>query len=190
MDEWGIDICATASQKCLEAPPGLALVSVSEKALEHMKARKVPISGWALNLLKWKEWADKGRDTQPYYLTMAVNNVVALRKSLESILEEGLPARFARHKAVGDAFRQGLRELGLKPLGTDAQASGIVGVFSVPEGHKDSEIVSFMKDEYGIQIAGGLGKLSGKTVRVGHMGPGARMARIVPVLHGLEQWIK
>lgn len=189
VDEWGVDVCVTASQKCLESPPGLVLVSVSEKAVDHMKARKEPIDGWAMNLLKWKEAADEGRSVQPYYITMAVNNVLALRKSLQFILGEGLPSRFARHRNVGAAFRNGLRDLGLEPLGSDEQASGIVGVFRVPGGHTDTEIISFIKENYGIQIAGGLGKLAGKTARVGHMGPAASMTRIVPVLYALEHWL-
>lgn len=190
VDEWGIDICISASQKCLEAPPGLALVSVSERAWSHMARRRVPIQGWYLNLLKWRETAEAGKDYQPYFITMAVNNVAALRKSMERILQEGLEARFARHKAIGEACRNGLRKLGLQPLGRDDEASGIVTVFRVPEGHKDTDCVSFLAGNYGIQVAGGLGRLAGETVRIGHMGPGARMSKIVPVLYGLEQWLK
>lgn len=188
VDEWGVDVCVTASQKCLESPPGLFLVSVGDKAYDSMKARKQPISGWAMNMLKWKEFADS-RPSQPYYITMPVNNVLALRKSLSFILQEGLDARFARHHEVGMAFRNGLRELGLELIGSDSQASGLVGVFCVPRGHVDSEIISFMKERYGIQVAGGLGKLKGKTVRVGTMGSGARMSRIMPVLHGVKEWL-
>jgi alanine-glyoxylate transaminase/serine-glyoxylate transaminase/serine-pyruvate transaminase len=189
VDEWGVDVCVTASQKCLEAPPGLVLVSVSQKAVDHMRARKTPIAGWAMNLLKWKEAADEGRFFQPYYITMAVSNVLALHKSLELILAEGLASRFARHQEVGAAFRDGVRKLGLEPYGSDEQASGIVGVFRVPEGYVDTDIVSFVKENHGIQIAGGLSRLTGKTVRVGHMGPGARMDKIVPVLDALEHWL-
>lgn len=189
VDEWGVDVCVTAAQKCLEAPPGLFLVSVSEKAYERMNARKQPISGWAMNILKWKESAESRRFHQPYYITMPVNNLRALRRSLSFILDEGLEARFARHRKVGMAFRDGVRKLGLEPVGTDSQASGLVGVFYVPEGHTDTEIVSFMKEHYGIQVAGGLGELKGKTVRVGTMGPAARMSRIIPVLYGLKDWL-
>jgi alanine-glyoxylate transaminase/serine-glyoxylate transaminase/serine-pyruvate transaminase len=189
VDEWGVDVCVTAAQKCLEAPPGLFLVSVSEKAYERMNARKQPISGWAMNILKWKESAESRRFHQPYYITMPVNNLRALRRSLSFILDEGLEARFARHRKVGMAFRDGVRKLGLEPVGIDSQASGLVGVFYVPEGHTDTEIVSFMKENYGIQVAGGLGELKGKTVRVGTMGPAARMSRIIPVLYGLKDWL-
>jgi alanine-glyoxylate transaminase/serine-glyoxylate transaminase/serine-pyruvate transaminase len=190
IDEWGIDVCVTASQKCLEAPPGLALVSVSQKAFAHMRQREKPVMGWAMNLLKWKDCADQGRDVQPYYVTMPVNNVLALRKALERILAEGLEARHERHQAVGQAFRDGVRRLGLEPVGQDCQASGTVGVFWVPEGHADRDVVSSIRDNYGIQVAGGLGRLAGQTVRVGHMGTGARMARIVPVLYALERWLE
>lgn len=188
VDEWGVDVCVTASQKCLESPPGLFSVSVSDKAYESMKARKQPISGWAMNILKWGEFAES-RPSQPHYVTMPVNNVLALHKSLSYILQEGLDARFARHHEVGMEFRSGLRELGLELIGSDSQASGLVEVFYVPRGHVESEIILFMKARYGIQVAGGLGKLKGKTVRVGTMGPGARMSRIVPVLHGVKEWL-
>lgn len=190
VDGWGVDVCIAASQKCLEAPPGLALVSVSEKAWKHMKQRKTPICGWYLNLLKWKDAADEGRDFEPYFITMAVSNVTALRRSMEKILEEGLQARFSRHKTVGRAFREGVRSLGLGVMGTNAEMSGIVTVIHAPEGYEDSEFVSFLGENYGIQVAGGLGQLEGRTIRVGHMGPGAKVTKIIPVLHGLEQWLK
>ncbi|MFZ5924580.1 MAG: pyridoxal-phosphate-dependent aminotransferase family protein [Bacillota bacterium] len=190
VDEWGVDVCIAASQKCLEAPPGLALVSVSDRAWGHMRARKKPVHGWYLNLLKWKDAAEVGKHFQPYFITMAVNNVLALRKSMERILHEGLQPRFTRHKTVGQAFREGVRNLGLQVMGKDDEASGILTVFLPPEGREDTEFVSFLCRNYGIQVAGGLSKLAGKTIRVGHMGPGAKMTRVVPVLYGLEQWLK
>lgn len=190
VDEWGIDVCVAASQKCLGAPPGLVLVSVNDRAFDHMRSRKKPIMGWAMNLLKWKEHAEAGRNTQPYYVTMAVNNVLALRKALQLVLDEGLDARLRRHKDVGQAFRDGLRKVGLEPVGRDDQASGTVGVFWVPEGHVDRDVITYVRDVFGIQIAGGLGKWAGRAVRVGHMGTGARMSRIVPVLYALDQWLK
>lgn len=190
VDEWSIDVCVTASQKCLEAPPGLTLVSVSDRAVKHMRQREKPVMGWAMNLLKWKDFADQDRDVQPYYVTMPVNNVLALRKALERILAEGLEARYERHRTVGQAFRDGLRRLGLEPVGRDCEASGTVGVFWVPQGHVDRDVVSFVRDNYGIQIAGGLGRFAERTVRVGHMGTAARMARIVPVLYALERWLE
>jgi len=190
VDEWDIDVCVAASQKCLGATPGLALVSVSDRAFAHMQSRKEPIMGWAMNLLKWKEHADAGRDTQPYYVTMAVNNVLALRKALQLLLDEGLDATVRRHRDVGQAFRDGLRKVGLEPIGRDDQASGTVGVFWVPEGHVDRDVIAYVRDVFGIQIAGGLGRWAGRAVRVGHMGTSAHMSRIIPVLYALDQWLK
>lgn len=190
VDEWGIDVCVTASQKCLESPPGLVMVAASDRAFDYMRSRKEPIKGWALNLLKWKEYAQTGRDTQPYYVTMAVNNVLALRRALQRILDEGLEARFSRHMAVGRAFRNGLRSLGIQPVGSDDHTSGTVSVFWVPEGHVDREVIAYIRDVFGIQIAGGLGKWAGRVVRVGHMGTGANMARTDRVLHGVGEWMK
>ncbi|HHY46427.1 MAG TPA: alanine--glyoxylate aminotransferase family protein [Firmicutes bacterium] len=190
VDGWGIDICVSASQKCLEAPPGLVLVSVSDAAWEAMKGRTSAIPGWYLNLLRWKEFADRFPDHQPYFITMAVNNVLALRRSMQLVLNEGLEARVARHRAVGLAFRRGLQAMGLAPVGDEHYASGIVSVFYVPEGHSSREIVEFLKEEFGIQVASGLRELAETTVRVGHMGPGARMTRIMPVLFGIEEWLR
>ena len=189
VDEWGVDVCVSASQKCLEAPPGLYLVSVSQKAVEHMKARKIPISGWAMNLLKWKESADEGRAVQPYYITMAVNLVRALHTALEMVLAEGLEARFKRHEKIAAAFRKGITALGLEPVGREECASPTIGVFYVPEGYSDRDILTFVREKHGIQIGGGLGQLSGRTVRVGHMGPGANLDKIVPVLDALQDWL-
>ncbi len=190
VDEWGIDVCATASQKCLEAPPGLAIISVSERAWNHMKARNKPIQGWYLNLLNWKSAADSGQHSQPYPITMAVNNVRALRRAAERILEEGLAERFNRHRLAGEMLRMGLSALGLELIGSAEEASGIVSVFSVPDGHVDTEIVDFLRRHCGIQVAGGLGDLSGKAIRIGHMGPTATTSNVNAVLDGIAQWLK
>ena len=63
-------------------------------------------------------------------------------------------------------------------------------MFWMPEGHEDTEVISFLRDNYAIQVAGGLGKLKGRTVRIGHMGPAAIVSKVVPVIYGLEQWLK
>lgn len=190
VDGWGIDVCISASQKCLGAPPGLVLISVSDSAWAAMEDRRSSIPSWYLNLLRWKEFADRFPDYQPYFITMAVNNVLALRRSMEAILEEGLGACVARHQLVGRAFRQSLMAMGLTPVGDERFASGIVSVFKVPEGHSSKEIVRFLRDEFGIQVAPGLRELADTTVRVGHMGPGAEMTRILPVLFGIEEWLR
>jgi alanine-glyoxylate transaminase/serine-glyoxylate transaminase/serine-pyruvate transaminase len=120
---------------------------------------------------------------------MAVNLVRALHTALEMVLAEGLEARFKRHEKIAAAFRKGITALGLEPVGREECASPTIGVFYVPEGYSDRDILTFVREKHGIQIGGGLGQLSGRTVRVGHMGPGANLDKIVPVLDALQDWL-
>lgn len=75
MDRWQVDLCATASQKGLEAPPGLAVVAISHRAWEVIEKRKIPFAGWYMNLLLWRRYHEESYNIQPYGITMAVNNV-------------------------------------------------------------------------------------------------------------------
>jgi len=108
MDAWNIDLCVTASQKALGAPPGLCLVAVNPRCWPFLEKRaRGP--GRYLNLNTWKTYATEWKDWHPTISTMAVNNFLALRRALELILEEGLERRFARHERVARLINSHLR---------------------------------------------------------------------------------
>jgi len=184
MDGWGIDICVSASQKGLEAPPGLGVIAIGKLAWNRINRMKSP--GWYLNLRVWKEYREKWGNWHPHPVTQAVNNIKALRVGLERILKEGLDARFKRHHKIARELRQGLREIGFTPYVPDGIASN--GVTSVlgPEGKVD-ELLAYVQKQEGILLAGSLGALKGKVFRIGHMGPSASEEAVNSVLSALAK---
>lgn len=189
MDEWGVDVCVTASQKGLAAPPGLAIVSVSKKGWQAISERKSPPVGWYLNLLIWREFAETQKDYQPYGITMTVNNVKALKVSLNQIHQEGLPERYQRHNEISQLLREGLQSLGLETLAKGAPLPLVTAV-KCPVGISSQEVVSFLKEKYAIHIGGGLGEYKESIFRIGHMGLGANKEAIERVLAALADFFK
>ena len=183
-DDWGLGICATATQKCLECPPGLAPIAVSEEAWEVAQSTRSP--GWFLNFNTWDWYAKEWGSWHPYPTTMPSNLLRALHFSLRKILEEGLEARWERHKRLARFFRQGLRNLGFQLAADEAVASPTVTAAFAPEGASASDLMRFLKKEFSIAIGGGIAHWAGQAIRVGHMGPTARLDALLPVLYGLE----
>ena len=171
-EEWGIDVVVTASQKAVGVPPGLALVVASEKAMSVWKNRKTPVGNYFCD---WSLWlpimqAYEGRNPS-YFATPPVNLIQALETSLELILEEGMDARFARHKRLAKKFRDEMSALGLAfiPISESAQANTLTAPY-YPKGVNGGEFLGNV-GQNGVVIAGGL-LPSHKTqyFRVGHMG--------------------
>ena len=167
MDEWNIDFCLTGSQKAIGAPPGISLFCLNERAWEAVEKRKTPIDDYYANLRRWKPIMENPRG---YFATPAVGTILCMLEALRIIHEEGLEARWRRHKVFSDAFRAGLEALGLESFPAKGHEAHTLSVPRIPEGVNDSDMRGLMRIKYGVIIAGGLGKLAGKTVRVGHMG--------------------
>ncbi|HEX6972098.1 MAG TPA: alanine--glyoxylate aminotransferase family protein [Limnochordia bacterium] len=189
-DACGVDVLITASQKGLGAPPGLVVVSVSEAAWAAMRARHSPITGWYNNLLLWREYAETQRGYQPYFITMPVNIVRALQKSLEMILSEGLAARFERHAALANRFRAGLEALGLELVAARGYGSPGVTAIRCPPGLSASRWRDELLATTGILVAPGLGPEAERVLRVGHMGYNARWELLDRLLDGIERSLR
>ncbi len=183
MDDWGVGICVSASQKGLESPPGLAVVAVGNAAWRWIDRAAGP--GWYLNLKVWREYTEKWGDWHPHPITQAVSNVRALRVGIERILREGLENRLQRHQEATAYLRRGLRDLGLAPFVSDELAShGVTSVVG-PEGQVE-ELLTCVRDRHGILLAGTLGELRGRVFRVGHVGPAATAAALDDLLRALR----
>ncbi|UCH57178.1 MAG: alanine--glyoxylate aminotransferase family protein [Candidatus Bathyarchaeota archaeon] len=167
MDEWSIDLCLTGSQKAVGAPPGVSMFCLNEKAWEAVEKRKTPIQDYYANLKRWRPIMENPRG---YFATPAVGMVLGMREALRIIHEEGLEARWRRHRVFSDAFKAGLEALNLEQFPAKGSEAHTLSVPRIPEGVSDSDMRGLMRIKYGVIIAGGLGKLGGKTVRVGHMG--------------------
>jgi len=173
-DEWGIDVILGGSQKCLSAPPGLSFLSVSKKAWEKIKNRKTPIRGYYLNLLLWQEmWKEKR--IFPY--TQPVSDIYGLSEAVKIALEDGEDI-YRRHKKIGKAVRDTLKQAGFQIYPLEGFESNTVTAFNIPEGIDDVRFRRHLFEKYGVMIAGSWGKLSGRVWRIGHMGENARDDRV------------
>ena len=182
---WGIDALVTASQKGLGAPPGLAVVAVSEAAWAAVDARRAPIRSWSINLAKWREFL-RNREYQPYFISMPVNTVRALRASLDAIAAEGMASRIERHRAVSSALRRGLAALGLVVEAEPECALPSVTVFRSPAG-VPAPVLRDRIAAQGIAVATGLGRWQEDRIRVGHMGRNATPATIERLLTAIAR---
>ena len=171
MDEWGIDVSLTASQKGVGVPPGLALVMAGPRALEAFRNRTTPVGSYYSDWEKWLPIMEGYESRQPrYFGTPAVNLVWALNVSLGQILDEGMDNRFARHRRYSDAFKAAVTALGMKqiPVSPDKAATTLTAPY-YPEG-VDAGVLKYI-NEAGIILAGGLHPaINTKYFRVGHMG--------------------
>jgi aspartate aminotransferase-like enzyme len=162
-DEWYVDMVISGSQKGLMLPPGLAFISVSDKAWKKVDVSKSP--KYYFDLKEARSALEK-TDT-PF--TPAVSLVIALNESLKMMKQDGLENIFARHKKMADATRKALEALGLELFAPTA-ASDAVTAAKVPQGIDGEKLVKTMRDTYGVIIAGGQAELKGKVIRIAHMG--------------------
>ena len=164
VDDWHLDVTVTGSQKGWMAPPGLAMVSLSQEAWQaHSKAR-MPHFYW--DFTRAKSFLDKGQT--PW--TPAISTVFALSVSLEMMLSEGLPNIIARHALVSKAARDGIKSLGLPLFAEESHASNTVTAVRSPDGLEVKKMLQILREEYQIVLAGGHQTLAGKIIRIGHLG--------------------
>jgi aspartate aminotransferase-like enzyme len=164
-DEWGLDVLLTAAQKAIGAPPGLALVVFSERAIERRKAR-ASVPAYYSDILRWLPiMLDPGK----YYSTPCVNEIMAFAEALRMVHREGLEARFERHGKIARAVRAGLEAMGLAVFTDAGNRADTLSVIMLPAGVEDMPFRKAM-GSHGIVVAGGLGPIAGKAFRLGHMG--------------------
>jgi len=163
-DEWGLDVVMTGSQKGLMLPPGLAAISVSEKAWRAHERSTLPKYYFDWNRYK----KSLGKDTTPF--TPPVSLIIGLAEAIKMIREEGLENTIARHSILAEATRRGCEALGLELFAPPEGRGSAVTPVWVPEGVDGKAIVKMMKDTYGVTIAGGQDDYAGRIFRVGHLG--------------------
>jgi aspartate aminotransferase-like enzyme len=169
VDDWHIDACLTGSQKAIAAPPGLTLLTFSEKAQQAVEQRKTPVEVYYADFNRWKTLMQDPK-SRSYFATPSVPLVMALREALRLLLKEGLQKRWRRHQILADAMRTGIETMGLHIFTEENFRANTLTVFELPKEISDVDLRSTMKKTYNVICAGGLGKLKGITNRVGHMG--------------------
>ncbi len=193
-DEWGVDLNMTGSQKCLAAPLGLALVSVSPRAWEAMERRKTKAHSYAYDLNRWREqWMPVSRggkvpDGAPRRQPVSIPThlTAAMRVAAGLILEEGLPQRFRRHAVAAAALRAGVGAMGLEMFPDPSIVSNTVASIKAPKGVDTGAVVQTMRDRYGVLIGTGLAEIRATTLRIGTMAMTASPHYVLPTLSALE----
>lgn len=164
-DEWGVDVVASSSQKCLMCPPGIGLVSVGPKAWKFVEREGgLPRYYW-----DFRKTLSSGEKSETAF-TAPVSLIAGLKEALEMIHEEGLPQVLARHRRMSTALRAGCAALGLRSFGQADALSPTVVALHVPEGLSGSDIVKRLYEKHRTVIAGARNKFAGKIIRIGTMG--------------------
>ena len=167
VDRVGIDAVYSGTQKCISCPPGLAPISFSDVAMDVLESRETPVVSWYLDMTLVRNYWGAERK---YHHTAPVNMIYALREALRIIAEEGLEARWARHRLNHRALVAGVEAMGLAMLVPEAERLPMLNAVCIPEGVDDKRVRGALLRDFGLEIGGGLGPLAGKVWRVGLMG--------------------
>ncbi|MBI4602445.1 MAG: alanine--glyoxylate aminotransferase family protein [Planctomycetes bacterium] len=183
-DEWSIDVCYSGTQKCLSCPPGLAPITFNERALERIRLRKRKVSSWYLDMgMIESYWTDGKR---AYHHTAPISMNYALHQALAVVLEEGLEARYERHRRCSRALVAGLEALGFRLFAQEGYRLPMLNAVWIPEGIDDARTRKLLLERHNIEIGGGLGPLAGKVWRIGLMGESAKRENVTGFLSALE----
>ncbi len=185
VDDWGIDAIYSGTQKCLSCTPGISPVSISEKAVAAIKARKTPVQSWFLDLnLVMGYWGKNAK--RAYHHTAPVNAMYSLHEALVMLQDEGLENAWKRHMDNHLALRAGLEAMGLEFVVAEDHRLPQLNSVTIPEGVDDAEVRGRLLNEFNLEIGAGLGALAGKVWRIGLMGHSSRAENIMLCLAALE----
>ncbi|MFC3476985.1 pyridoxal-phosphate-dependent aminotransferase family protein [Halobacterium litoreum] len=182
VDEWDIDAAYAGPQKCLSCPPGASPLTLNDRAMDKVLGREEPARSWYLDLsLLEGYWGDE----RAYHHTAPITNVYALREALRLVAEEGIEERWARHREMASALKAGVEAMGLGLNPEDDYWLPSLNAVLVPDGVDDGDVIDYVLEQYDLEIAAGLGDLSGDVFRVGCMGHGARPENVTLVVAAL-----
>lgn len=188
IDDWGVDLAYSGTQKCLGVAPGLSPFTISDRAWER---RVVNPPTWYLDLGMIGDYVGgNSAGGRTYHHTAPVAMIASLHAALGRILDEGLPAVLDRHRAAGARLLEGLAELGLRPFAAEGHRLPELTTVWVPEGVDSAKVRHRLLTEYGIEIGAGAGKYASSVWRIGLMGHNARLDRAELVLAALKQVLR
>jgi alanine-glyoxylate transaminase / serine-glyoxylate transaminase / serine-pyruvate transaminase len=187
VDRWKIDACYSGTQKCLSCPPGLAPVTFGPRALEALRRRRSKVQSWYLDLTMIEKYWGAER---AYHHTAPISMIYALAEALRLVEEEGLEARFERHRRNHLALAAGLEALGFRFVVEPSRRLWMLNSVFLPPlgaGHDEARLRRRLLDDYSIEVGGGLGAFKGKIWRIGLMGESSRREKVLRLLAALEQ---
>jgi serine---pyruvate transaminase len=182
MDEWGVDVLVSGSQKAMMLPPGLAFAALSDKAWKFAERSNLP-----KYYFDFKKELKSTRKNQSAY-TPAISLFIGLRESLRMIRQEGLEAVFHRHERLAEATRAAVRALGLELYAPDSPSNALTAV-KIPEGVDGEKLKDLFFEKFGITVAEGQDRAKGKIIRIAHLGYYERLDMVM-VISALEMLLK
>ena len=188
VDQWGADAVYSGTQKCLSCPPGLAPLTMSERAVDRLNRRTRPVPNWYLDLsLLVSYWEGTKR---AYHHTAPINMIYALHQALADLLDEGIDAVHDRHRRQHEYLVARLGELGLEMLVDPASRLPMLNAVVIPDGVDEASLRSSLLTDHGIEIGAGLGPLAGRIWRIGLMGHTARKESVDRLVDALSATLK
>lgn len=188
IDAAGIDVAFSGTQKCLNCPPGLAPLTVGDRARERLDARATPVASWCFDLRAILSYWGSGE--RVYHHTPPINTIYALSEALAIIDEEGLEARWERHRAASEALIAGLGELGMQPLVAEGDRLNSLTTIEPGDGVDEAEVRARLLADYGIEISGGIGQLKGRVWRIGTMGVNASAGPVSRLVEAIAEIVQ
>jgi alanine-glyoxylate transaminase / serine-glyoxylate transaminase / serine-pyruvate transaminase len=182
VDEWGVDLAYSGTQKCLGVAPGLAPLTMGRRAWERRVTRP---QSWYLDLGMIGDYTSGA--TRKYHHTAPISMITSLHAALGALLEEGLEAAWARHAECGQTLQDGLEKMGLELWAPEGYRLPQLTTVLVPDGVDDAAVRRRLLDRYGVEIGGGVGLWAGRVWRIGCMGHTARMRNVTLVLAALAE---
>ena len=184
VDAWELDAVYAGSQKCLSCTPGLAPITLNERAVAKLKGRSTPVRSWFMDLnLVLGYWDSSAKRT--YHHTAPVNALYALHEALTMLAEEGVEQAWARHRRHHAALRAGLEAMGLELIVPEAERLPQLNAVSIPAGVDDAVVRSRLLGDFNLEIGAGLGPLAGRIWRIGLMGYSCRRENLVLAIGAL-----
>ena len=185
IDDWGVDVCLSGTQKCLSAPPGMAPLTLSPQAMEVVAKRKEPVRSWYLDVSMLRNYWGAGK-ARVYHHTPPMTMLYALREALRIVLEEGLETRIVRHRRHAEALWAGVEAMGLQLHAQEGHRLPSLTTVRVPEGIDEMTLRRGILQEHNIEVGGGIGVLQGQVWRIGLMGYNATVQNVLGLLYALE----
>jgi len=185
LDAWGVDAAYSGTQKCLSCAPGLSPISMSQRAVDVIKARKTPVVSWFLDLNLVMGYWGEGK-TRAYHHTAPVNALYGLHEALLVLTQEGLATSWDRHMRNHNALKAGLEAMGLTFVVPEAERLPQLNLVSIPDGVDEASIRKQLLSQYDLEIGAGLGSLAGKVWRIGLMGYGSNPKNVLLCVNAME----
>jgi alanine-glyoxylate transaminase/serine-glyoxylate transaminase/serine-pyruvate transaminase len=184
LDEWKVDVAYSGSQKCLGCPPGISPLTLGPRAVEKLNNRQTKVANWYLDMSAISKYWGKERT---YHHTAPINMNYGFREALRLVAEEGLEARWERHRKTAELFWEGLAAIDLTCHVPLENRLPTLTTVRVPDGVDAKAVAGRLLNDYNIEIAGGFGQLAGKVWRVGLMGFNSRPENVLLLLDALER---